>query len=187
MISIRPFWWAALVATALVGCSNDAEETNSAASPPVTPGVAPATPPVATGGMKADMTAPAPALENMPKTTASETVSKPEPIPIEVPKIEPPAPSKPEEKKADASAGGKEKEAAVVLSAEEVAEIKKLPEAEAVLALKQAVCPVSGEHLGSMDVPIRVKAEGKTFYLCCKGCNKELNADPKAVVAKLKQ
>ena len=55
------------------------------------------------------------------------------------------------------------------------------------VALKQAVCPVSDENLGSMGVPIKVTAEGKTFYLCCKGCNKEVDADPKAVVAKLKK
>ncbi len=36
-----------------------------------------------------------------------------------------------------------------------------------------------------MGTPIKVTAEGKTFYLCCKGCKKDVDADPKAVVAKL--
>ena len=36
-----------------------------------------------------------------------------------------------------------------------------------------------------MGVPIRVTAEGKTFFLCCKSCEKEVKADPKAIVAKL--
>jgi YHS domain-containing protein len=36
-----------------------------------------------------------------------------------------------------------------------------------------------------MGVPLKVSAEGKTFFLCCKGCNKELKANPQAVVAKL--
>jgi hypothetical protein len=40
-------------------------------------------------------------------------------------------------------------------------------------------------NLGSMGVPIKVSAEGKTAYLCCKGCNKDFDKDPKAVFAKL--
>ena len=44
---------------------------------------------------------------------------------------------------------------------------------------------MSDEHLGSMDVPVKVSAEGKTLYLCCKGCKKDFDADPKAVLAKL--
>ena len=51
--------------------------------------------------------------------------------------------------------------------------------------MKQVLCPVSGEHLGSMDAPIKVSAEGKTFYLCCKSCKKEVEKNPKEVVAKL--
>ena len=53
----------------------------------------------------------------------------------------------------------------MTLGADELAEIKKLPADEQAVALKQIVCPVSGEHLGSMGVPLKVTAEGKTFSL----------------------
>ncbi|AMV38692.1 hypothetical protein [Planctomyces sp. SH-PL62] len=73
----------------------------------------------------------------------------------------------------------------VKLSDEEIAAIKKLPADEQDAALKQAVCPVSDEHLGAMDMPLKVTAEGRTFYLCCEGCKKAVEEDPKAVIAKL--
>jgi serine/threonine protein kinase len=75
----------------------------------------------------------------------------------------------------------------VPLDPDEVAEIRKLPPDEAERALKQRACPVSGENLGSMGVPVKVTAAGRTFYLCCKGCNKDVQEDPAAVVAKLKK
>jgi hypothetical protein len=92
----------------------------------------------------------------------------------EAPKIEGP---KAEGSKSDAGAAK--------LTAEELAAIKQLPPAEQELATKQLVCPVSNENLGSMGKPVQVTAEGRTFYLCCKSCQKELTADPKAVIAKL--
>lgn len=74
----------------------------------------------------------------------------------------------------------------VALTADEKAEIAKLADkVDQDAALTQATCPVSGENLGSMGVPIKVSAEGKTAYLCCKGCNKDFDKDPKAVFAKL--
>ena len=74
----------------------------------------------------------------------------------------------------------------VSLTADEKGEIAKLADkADQDSALAQATCPVSGENLGSMGVPIKVSAEGKTAYLCCKGCNKYFDKDPKAVCAKL--
>ena len=89
------------------------------------------------------------------------------------------------EPKADAAPGLEGPKAeAVKFTDEELANIKKLPPAEAEAALKQAVCPVSGENLG-MDVPIKVVAEGRTFYLCCGGCKDAVAEDPKGVVAKL--
>ncbi|HMB06258.1 MAG TPA: hypothetical protein VKP69_21300 [Isosphaeraceae bacterium] len=197
MISIRESWWAALAATAIAGCSDNTQRSTTAAPPPVTSGPAPETPLSKSGGRSAEMNPPAssaPAPEDLPKATAPGTTSKPEPADIEGLKVEGPAPTparpegskdqKPEEK-ADAAQDGKAGDEA--LSDEEVAEIKKLPAADAAKALAQKVCPVSGENLGGMGVPVRVSAEGKTFFLCCKGCNKEVKANPKAVVAKLKQ
>ena len=34
------------------------------------------------------------------------------------------------------------------------------------------------DHLGSMGKPIKVSAEGRTFFLCCEGCEKEVKSRP---------
>lgn len=86
----------------------------------------------------------------------------------------------------EASAKAAATSAKPVLNAEEKAEIAKLTEKkDQDAALAQAICPVSGENLGAMGVPIKVSAEGKDAYLCCKGCVKDFEKDPKAVFAKL--
>jgi YHS domain-containing protein len=74
-------------------------------------------------------------------------------------------------------------------AADEVGKVKlrKLPESEQAAAIRQGVCPVSGEALGSMGTPIKVSAEGRTFYLCCDGCEDKVKSDPKGVIAKLDQ
>jgi YHS domain-containing protein len=117
------------------------------------------------------------------KTEAKSTEEAPkvEAPKIEAPKIEPPKSesTKPEAPKGEAKADADK------LDAEELAEVRKLPAAEQDAAIKQLVCPISDEHLGSMGVPVKVTAEGKTFYLCCKSCKKELDANPKAAIAKL--
>lgn len=99
----------------------------------------------------------------------------------------PKADAKKDEAKAEAAAPSLEGPgaAAAALSDEEIAEIKKLPAEDHELALAQAVCPVSDENLGSMDVPLKVSAEGRDFFICCKGCEKKVKSDPKGVLAKL--
>ncbi len=37
----------------------------------------------------------------------------------------------------------------------------------------QDICPVSGEKLGSMGKPIKVKVGKETLFMCCKGCLKQ--------------
>ena len=93
----------------------------------------------------------------------------------EAPKVE--GPSKTETSKAVGSASK--------LSADEIAAIKELPKAEQDAALAQRVCPVSTHNLGSMGKPLKVTAEGRTFYLCCEECEAKVKSDGKAVVAKL--
>ena len=44
---------------------------------------------------------------------------------------------------------------------------------------------MSGDHLGSMGTPFKITAEGRTFYLCCDGCEDKVKEDPKGVLAKL--
>lgn len=75
----------------------------------------------------------------------------------------------------------------VKLTDEEVARIKKLPENEQAAALAQAVCPVSGHHLGFMGIPAKTTALGRTIYLCCSGCEDDVKADPEAIIAKLEK
>jgi YHS domain-containing protein len=161
MISIRRPWWAALVFSALVvGCTTEE---------PATPTPAPAPVPSATEGkpdVKNLSTKPEIKAES-PKPEMKEEAPK-----VEAPKIDPPKADAP---KTDASK----------LSTEELAEIKKLPAAEQDAAIKQVSCPISDEHLGAMGTPVKVSAEGKTFFLCCKSCKKDVDADPKAAIAKL--
>ena len=42
----------------------------------------------------------------------------------------------------------------------------------------QKVCSVSHEELGSMGVPLKVSRGDQSVLLCCKGCLKELQANP---------
>ena len=83
------------------------------------------------------------------------------------------------------SDAGKGDSAAAKLSADEIAAIKELPAAEQEAALKQAVCPVSSHNLGEMGKPVKVSAEGRTFYLCCDDCQEKVKTDAKGVIAKL--
>ncbi len=46
-------------------------------------------------------------------------------------------------------------------------------------------CPVSGEKLGSMGTPVDYLYGTRLVRLCCKGCVKEINKEPAAVLAKI--
>jgi YHS domain-containing protein len=167
MRSIRRHWWAVLSAAALVaGCTS--ESSDATATP------TPASAPDAKSTPEKKAPEPTPAEPKADADKKADDAAKPDMPKIEGPKIEPP--------KADAD---KKADAAVKLTDDELAAIKKLPADEQTLAMSQALCPVSGEHLGEMGTPVKVSAEGKTFYLCCKSCQKEVASNPKAVVAKL--
>jgi hypothetical protein len=140
-------------------------------------------PSVATTGKPALNKDAGPAPGKAPAQTPA-TPSKPEPSAASSAKDESKKSDAPalEGPKTDASSAvGK----AVKLTDKELAKVKTLPADEQDAALKQQVCPVSGENLGSMGTPYKVSALNRTFYLCCKGCEDELKADPKAVIAKL--
>ncbi len=169
----------ALALSFLVGCAGE-----EATTPDATP-VAPISNP----------SAPTPAeVKANAEAAPADNAAAPEKAPEKTPELTP-APEKAEDKapaedpkKADAkpSLEGPSADAgAAKLSDEELAEIKKLPADEQSAAIAQAVCPVSSEHLGSMEAPIKVSAEGRTFYLCCKSCEKKVKNDPKAVIAEL--
>jgi hypothetical protein len=54
-------------------------------------------------------------------------------------------------------------------------------------AMKQHVCPVSGEMLGTMGVPEKVDVNGQAVWICCDGCKDKLLAEPDKYLAKLKE
>ncbi len=52
-------------------------------------------------------------------------------------------------------------------------------------AMKQHFCPVSGEMLGTMGEPEKVKVQGQQVWICCDSCKDKLLADPDKYLAKL--
>ena len=65
-------------------------------------------------------------------------------------------------------------------------ELAKLSKEDAASALRQHVCPVSDEMLGTMGAPIKVDVNGQQVWICCEGCRKRLLGDPDEFLAKLK-
>ena len=55
------------------------------------------------------------------------------------------------------------------------------------LAEKQKVCPVSGDPLGAMGKPYKVTVLGREVFLCCSGCEAQIEANPEEYLAKLPQ
>lgn len=49
----------------------------------------------------------------------------------------------------------------------------------------QKVCPVMDEKLGSMGVPWKVNVNGRTVFICCKGCIKFIQKDPQKYLARI--
>lgn len=74
--------------------------------------------------------------------------------------------------------------APAIPSADDRKNIAKLPTADRPLALAQAVCPVSGEPLGSMGVPHKIVVKGQPVFLCCIGCQSKVSDDPDGVLGK---
>lgn len=64
------------------------------------------------------------------------------------------------------------------LTAEQLAQIAKLPADDQTLAKQQVLCPDSLQPLGSMGKPLKVSVNGDSVFVCCKGCVKaaEVNA-----------
>jgi len=65
-------------------------------------------------------------------------------------------------------------------------ELAKLSPEDAASAMKQHVCPVSGDMLGAMGAPIKVDIDGQQVWICCEGCRDPLLEDPAKYLAKLK-
>jgi len=177
MIAIRKAWWATLLLTAFVGCGHEEPAGDNAGTTPPASSDAASAPEVTAPaeGKPAETPPPAEAAspsESMPKDAAPSN----EGLKLDGPAVTPPAAAEKKE-------GG---EASTGLTPAELTELASLAAPDKDLALKQVVCPVSGENLGSMGKPLKVSAEGKTFLICCKGCNDEVKDNPKEVIAKLK-
>jgi hypothetical protein len=62
--------------------------------------------------------------------------------------------------------------------------LQKLSTEDRALAARQKVCPVTGEPLGSMGVPVRVVVAGRVVFVCCKGCVPELQKVPEKYLSR---
>jgi hypothetical protein len=65
------------------------------------------------------------------------------------------------------------------------AALAKLSPTDRALADRQRVCPVTGERLGAMGTPVRVEVAGKSVFLCCRSCERELRKHPDQYLSKL--
>jgi hypothetical protein len=61
----------------------------------------------------------------------------------------------------------------------------KLSQEDRDAAIRQKICPVSDEPLGSMGPPIKVPVQGRDVYICCAGCADFLKEEPDKYLAKL--
>jgi hypothetical protein len=154
----RRMWMLVLVLDVAVGCAGEGSNPPSVSGPTHQPVSKPAM--NQTDAPKADS-----------KTTTAPKEAEPK---SDAPSLEGP--------KTEAPKNGGD---TIKLAAAEIAAIEKLPAADQEQALKQAVCPASGEHLGAMGVPVKVSAQGRSFFLCCKGCLDDVKADPQGIIAKL--
>lgn len=56
---------------------------------------------------------------------------------------------------------------------------------EQAMVERQRICPVTDASLGSMVQPIPVMVQGRKVFLCCRGCESALLADPQKYLVKL--
>lgn len=50
---------------------------------------------------------------------------------------------------------------------------QELSEHDKIHVAVQEICPISGQKLGSMGTPLKVKIGEEIIYVCCKGCLKK--------------
>ena len=68
-----------------------------------------------------------------------------------------------------------------------IAALSKLSAEDRALAERQEICPVTKQPLGSMGTPPKVDLGGRLVFICCKGCQSRLVAEPDKYLANLKQ
>jgi hypothetical protein len=62
-----------------------------------------------------------------------------------------------------------------------------LSDADLVLVKQQRICPVTQAPLGSMGTPVFTMVQGRKVFLCCRGCESGLLANPEKFLAKLQE
>jgi len=65
------------------------------------------------------------------------------------------------------------------------AALAELSTEDRAIAVRQKICPVSGEELGSMGAPLKVDVKGRAVFICCDGCREQLLAKPDENLAKI--
>jgi Cu(I)/Ag(I) efflux system membrane fusion protein len=65
--------------------------------------------------------------------------------------------------------------------------LAKLSPGDRKLAEAQKLCPVLRNRLGAMGRPFRLVLDGRTVFLCCKGCESDARADAGATLATVEQ
>jgi hypothetical protein len=78
-----------------------------------------------------------------------------------------------------------QEEFAQAMTSEVEAALAKLSAEDRELAVKQKICPISEEPLGSMGTPIKVSVAGHDVFVCCEGCETPLKEDPTTHLAKI--
>jgi Cu(I)/Ag(I) efflux system membrane fusion protein len=64
--------------------------------------------------------------------------------------------------------------------------LARLSTDDRLVAEKQKFCPVlSDNRLGVMGVPFKIELDGKTIFLCCKGCEKEARSHAQQTLEKV--
>lgn len=63
----------------------------------------------------------------------------------------------------------------------------KLSTTERTLVESQKLCPVSGQRLGAMGVPVKVMIQERPVLLCCGGCNEAALGNPKQTLSKVNE
>ncbi len=87
--------------------------------------------------------------------------------PAEAPKADEPAAEAPAETGADVD----------VMDPEIEKNLANLSAEDRALAVKQKVCPVTKEALGSMGAPIKIEKDGAALFICCEGCKDKAEAN----------
>lgn len=65
--------------------------------------------------------------------------------------------------------------------------LAKLSVEDRKLAKTQGVCPITGDPLGALGVPVRITLNGQPVLLCCKDCIEKAQAEPDKTLGKIKK